>query len=96
MSHTTSFSQEPTPELLAPAGTTEAFWAALEAGADAVHCGLKAFNARALAKNFRLSEISDLTAAAHRHNRRLFVAVNALVKEREIPELIDVLAALET
>ena len=37
-------------ELLAPAGTYEAFLAAIENGADAVYLGGKAFNARANAR----------------------------------------------
>lgn len=42
-----------TAELLAPAGSLEAFFAAMESGADAVYCGLQSFSARAKAKNFR-------------------------------------------
>jgi U32 family peptidase len=40
------------PELLLPAGNTESFFAALQAGADAVYLGLSQFNARARASNF--------------------------------------------
>ena len=39
-------------ELLAPAGDTEAGYAALYYGADAVYLGLKHFSARATAANF--------------------------------------------
>ena len=39
-------------ELLAPAGTYEAFRAAINAGADAVYLGGSAFGARAYAGNF--------------------------------------------
>jgi putative protease len=46
-----------TPELLAPAGSLEAFFAALDHGADAVYLGLKDFSARAKAKNFSLAEL---------------------------------------
>ena len=44
------------PELLAPAGSFEAFFAAVEAGADAVYTGLKDFSARAKARNFTLAD----------------------------------------
>ena len=40
------------PELLAPAGSTEALHAAVEYGADAVYLGWGGFNARQSAKNF--------------------------------------------
>jgi len=37
------------PELLSPAGSLEAFFAAMEKGADAVYAGLRDFSARAKA-----------------------------------------------
>jgi len=83
------------PELLAPAGSLEAFFAAAEAGADAVYCGLKAFSARAKAKNFTTGDLQKMTAAQHAAGRRIYVTLNTLVKERELPELVDTLAALE-
>lgn len=81
-------------ELLAPAGSLEAFFAAMEAGADAVYCGLKEFSARVKAKNFTLEEVERLTAYAHGKNRRLYVAVNTLIREAELPRLVEILAAL--
>ena len=44
-------------ELLAPAGTYDAFIAATENGADAVYLGGKLFNARANASNFDNDEL---------------------------------------
>ena len=43
-------------ELLAPAGSLESFYAALDAGADAVYAGGNLFGARAYAKNFTQEE----------------------------------------
>lgn len=82
-------------ELLAPAGSLEAFFAAMEAGADAVYCGLQSFSARAKAKNFSMTDLSDMTAYAHQQRRKLFVTMNTLVKEMELAELIDNIAAVE-
>ncbi|MDH3393146.1 MAG: U32 family peptidase, partial [Desulfobulbaceae bacterium] len=82
-------------ELLAPAGGLESFFAAIEAGADAVYCGLNDFSARAKAKNFTLAEVAGLTAYSHQHDRKLYVALNTLVKELELPHLVETLAALE-
>jgi len=84
-----------TPELLAPAGSLEAFFAAMEKGADAVYAGLKDFSARAKAKNFTLSQLERMLAYAHANGRRIYVTINTLVKERELPQLIETLAALE-
>lgn len=83
------------PELLAPAGSFEAFFAAAEAGADAVYTGLKDFSARAKAKNFTLADIEKLTHYLQRDGKRLYVTLNTLVKEAELPQLIDTLGALE-
>jgi len=82
------------PELLAPAGSLEAFFAALEAGADAVYCGLRDFSARARARNFTPQELDGMVRLAHDRDRRLYVTVNTLVKEAELPQLIDTLATL--
>ncbi len=82
-------------ELLAPAGSLESFFAAIEAGADAVYCGLKDFSARAKAKNFSLQDLKKMTDFCHSQNRRLYVPINTLIKEAELPRLIEVLGALE-
>ena len=47
-------------ELLAPAGSYDAFIAAVENGANAVYLGGKLFNARANASNFDLDELKKL------------------------------------
>lgn len=83
------------PELLSPAGSLEAFFAAMEKGADAVYAGLKDFSARAKAKNFTLSQMERMTAYAHSTGKKLYVTLNTLVKESELPQLIDTLASLE-
>jgi len=82
-------------ELLAPAGSLESFFAALESGADAVYCGLQDFSARAKAKNFSLSDMARMTAYAKGMGRKLYVPLNTLVKEAELTRLVEVLGALE-
>jgi putative protease len=83
-------------ELLAPAGGPEAAYAAFHFGADAVYLGLRKFSARAEAENFTLEEVDEVTAYAHalRPRRRVFVTVNTLVRQDELPELIADVAAL--
>ena len=81
-------------ELLAPAGSIDAFFAALENGADAVYCGLKEFSARVKAKNFSMAEVERLTSYAHQQRRRVYITLNTLIKEVELPRLVDPLANL--
>lgn len=71
------------PEILAPAGDTPSFLAALAAGADAIYLGLKHFSARMQAENFGLTELSRLTDLAHAENARVYVAMNTLIKPDE-------------
>ncbi|MBI5439819.1 MAG: U32 family peptidase [Deltaproteobacteria bacterium] len=84
------------PELLSPAGGPDAGYAALAYGADAVYLGLKRFSARAEAANFTLDELDAFTAYARSVTppRRVFAAVNTLVLEAELPDLVADLAAV--
>ena len=82
------------PELLAPAGSLESFFAAMEKGADAVYAGLRDFSARARAKNFTMGQMERMLAYAHAHGRRVYITLNTLVNEKELPQLAETLAAL--
>jgi putative protease len=82
-------------ELLAPAGTIEAFEAAVESGADAIYIGAPAFNARALARHFSLAEVAAMIDHAHKNRVRVYLAMNSLMKEEEISKAMEELAALE-
>ena len=81
-------------ELLAPAGTWEALEAAVNAGANAVYLGGKAFGARAYASNFDRDEMEKAVYFCHMHHVRLYVTVNTLVDDKELPELEDYLIFL--
>lgn len=83
-----------TPELLAPAGNLETAVAAYDAGADAVYCGLGKFNARERAENFTPDSLARLLDHAHSRGRRLYLTLNTLVKESELPEVAAYLAEL--
>jgi len=80
------------PELLAPAGGAEHFFAALEAGADAVYMGLPGANARNLAKEARLAEIGAMIAHGRARGKKFYLAANSLILQKEIKELLKTLA----
>src|SRR5438128_1043299 len=88
--------QERHAELLAPAGGPEAAFAAFHFGADAIYLGLKKFSARAEAENFTLEEVDEITAYAHslQPRRRVFVTVNTVIRQDELSELVEAVAAL--
>lgn len=73
------------PELLAPAGSLEAFEAAVAAGADAVYVGAPGANARALARDFSPEELAAMIEFAHARQVRVYAAMNSLIKEDELP-----------
>lgn len=79
-------------ELLAPAGSYEAFLGAVNAGADAVYLGGQKFGARAYADNFTAEEIIRALRVAHFYGKRIYLTVNTLLKEREMASLSAYLA----
>lgn len=79
------------PELLLPVGNTESFYAALEGGADAVYLGLRNFNARGRAKNFAPNQLQSLLKEAEKTNLKVYLTLNTLIKNSELPQLLDML-----
>ncbi len=82
-------------ELLAPAGNMESFRAAVQAGADAVYVGAPALNARNLARDLRLEEIAAMIQYCREHGLKFYLAANSLVREQDLPQVIETLAILE-
>ena len=84
-------------ELLAPAGTWETLVAAISAGADAVYLGGKHFNMRMHEGDFNFDDekLKEAIDYAHAHDVRLYVTLNNLISEEELPALKDYLTYLE-
>ena len=76
------------PELLAPAGGPEPFYAALAAGADAIYCGMGSFNARRKANNFTDEAFQAACRAAHLAGSRVYVTANVVIKDEEMREAL--------
>lgn len=74
-------------ELLAPAGSKESFFAAVENGANAVYLAGKMFGARAYASNFDNDTLAELIRYAHLRHVRVHVAVNTIIDNEELPKL---------
>ena len=82
-------------ELLAPAGNMESFRAGVQAGADAVYVGAPALNARNLARDLRLEEIAAMIHYCREHGLKFYLAANSLVREQDLPQVVETLAILE-
>jgi len=79
---------EYTMELLAPAGEAEIAKAAFGAGADACYIGGR-WSARAYAKNFSDEQMQDILSYAHLRGKKIYVALNTMLYERELETAID-------
>ena len=78
-------------ELLAPAGSIDIAYTALNCGADAIYFAGKSFGARASASNFTESEIVEITKYAHQRDKKVYVTVNTVVFEDEIVDCVKFL-----
>lgn len=76
-------------EILAPCGSYESLIAAVRLGADAVYVGSKAFSARQNAKNFDKDELSSAVLECHRHGVKIYQAINTVILDSQINELIN-------
>lgn len=81
-------------EVLAPAGSKEAFFAAIAAGADAIYLAGERFGARAYAANFTAEELVGLIRYAHLHSVKVYVAVNTLLTDEELPQAVEFCATV--
>lgn len=76
-------------ELLAPAGSIESLYAAVQAGANAVYLGGSKFSARAYASNFDNETMEKAVRYCHLYNVKVYVTINTLLKEKELKEAVE-------
>ncbi len=81
-------------ELLAPGGDVDCIKAAIAAGADAVFCGLDRFNARNSAANISFDDLQGILRLAHKNSCEVFLTLNIIIVESEIPAIIGLLNKL--
>ena len=83
------------PEILAPAGDMERLKVALLYGADAVYIGGDLFSLRANAINFTIDEIKEAVLFAHNLKKKVYVTVNIVLHNKEIPFIKKYLVDLD-
>ncbi len=81
-------------ELLAPAGNMEALKAAIANGCDAIYLGMQKFGARAYSENFDYEALKEAVDYAHLRGVLIYVTMNTIVFEAEIPEMKEQLNKL--
>ncbi len=80
-------------ELLAPAKDLECGLAAINCGADAVYLGAARFGAREQAGN-SLADIEAVTRYAHKYWAKVYVTVNTLLRDDELPQALQLIDRL--
>ena len=83
------------PELLAPAGNREKAILAFKYGADAVYVGGNVFGLRKYADNFQLAQLQQLIDYANKHQKKVYLVLNAFAHNTDIEPIIDYLKACE-
>ena len=73
-------------ELLAPAKNKSIGIAAIDCGADAVYIAGPRFGARETAGN-SISDIAELATYAHKFGAKVFVVINTILYEEELPQV---------
>jgi len=79
------------PELLSPIQDFISLQAAIQGGCDAVYFGIKGFNMRAGAKNFKINDLKKIVKICHENNIRAYLAVNTIIYEQEIVKVKSLL-----
>jgi putative protease len=84
-------------ELLAPAGDFASLHSAISAGADAVYFGLKEFNMRASAKNFKIKDIQKIRKICEKSIRKpkMYLALNTIIYDNEIKKIGKILGKIK-
>jgi len=83
------------PELLVPASSLEVLKTAVIFGADAVYIGGEAFGLRAKAKNFSKEDMRQGIEFAHEYNKKVYVTVNILAHNNDLPGVREYLKELK-
>lgn len=83
------------PELLIPASSLEVLKTAVIFGADAVYIGGEAYGLRAKAKNFSMEDMKEGIAFAHDHGAKVYVTVNILAHNEDLPGVEEYLKELK-
>ena len=82
---------------MAPVGSYESLWSAINAGADAIYFGVEGLNMRARSSvNFTLDDLKEIARICCEHNVKSYLTVNTIIYDEDIAKchaIIDAVAA---
>lgn len=82
-------------EIMAPVGSYESLWAAIDAGADAIYFGVEGLNMRARSSvNFTLADLREIAGICDSHGVKSYLTVNTVIYDEDIPKMREVIDAV--
>ena len=79
-------------EIMAPVGSYESLYAAINAGANSVYFGIGQLNMRsASAANFTADDMAEINRIAHENGVKTYLTVNTIVYDTELSQLHSVI-----
>lgn len=81
---------------MAPVGSYESLYAAIDAGADAVYFGVEGLNMRARSSvNFTLDDLRNIASICSAHGVKSYLTVNTVIYDSDIPTCHRVIDAVK-
>ncbi len=77
------------PEILAPGGSVESIYSAINAGCDAIYMGGKRYGARAFADNPDNDGLLKIIDDIHVSGKKIYLTVNTVLTENDMKNLYD-------
>lgn len=82
-------------EIMAPVGSYESLYAAIDAGANAVYFGVEGLNMRARSSvNFTLDDLRRIAGICDEHGVKSYLTVNTIIYDDELPKMRSVIDAV--
>lgn len=80
---------------MAPVGSYESLYAAINAGANAVYFGVEGLNMRARSSvNFTLDDLREIARICDEHGVKSYLTVNTIIYDDELPKMRSVIDAV--
>jgi putative protease len=71
--------------IMAPVGSYESLWAAIQGGADSIYFGVEKLNMRARSSvNFTLDDLAEIVRICKEHNTESYLTVNTVLFDEEL------------
>ena len=75
-------------EIMAPAGSYESLWAAIQGRADSVYFGVEKLNMRShSANNFKMEDLSEICSICRSHGVKSYLTLNIVLYDEDLADM---------